>query len=307
MDPCCRHCRQGVASEDGEQSSDAISDPGSWGNAVRFAGVRWSRNFALRPDLLTTPLLTTGGTAIVPSTVDVFVNNQLVTSNQLPAGPFIIDRLPTVSGTGDVSVVVRDALGREQVVTQSFYSSTTLLARDLTQYSIDVGSIRDDYALESNHYGSILGEASYRRGITDDFTLEGHAEYLAGDAHAAGLNAAIGVSHLGVINVTAANGGGVNGTGWLTGVGAEHRGTDLSFVANTLWATSGFSQVGEAIEPAQALVIEDTPAGIEAARRAGMRVLALTQTSTEADLSGADLIRASLRETNLDDILRRLA
>jgi outer membrane usher protein len=230
---------------------DAISDPGSWGNAVRYAGVRWSRNFALRPDLLTTPLLTTGGTAIVPSTVDVFVNNQLVTSNQLPAGPFIVDRLPTVSGTGDVSVVVRDALGREQVVTQSFYSSTTLLARDLTQYSINVGSIRDDYALESNHYGSILSEGSYRRGITDDFTLEGHAEYLAGDAHAAGLNAAIGVSHLGVINVTAANGGGVNGTGWLTGVGAEHRGTNLSFVANTLWATSGFSQVGEAIEPAQ--------------------------------------------------------
>ena len=230
---------------------DAISDPGSWGNAVRYAGIRWSRNFALRPDLLTTPLLSTGGTAIVPSTVDVFVNNQLVTSNQLPAGPFIIDRLPTVSGTGDVSVVVRDALGREQVVTQSFYSSTSLLARDLTQYSINVGSIRDDYALESNHYGSILSEASYRRGITDDFTLEGHAEYLAGDAHAAGLNAAIGIGHAGVVNVTAANGGGVNGTGWLTGIGAEHRGTNLSFVANSLWATSGFSQVGEAIEPAQ--------------------------------------------------------
>jgi outer membrane usher protein len=68
------------------------------------------------------------GTATVPSTVDVFVNNSLVTSSQLPPGPFVIDRLPTMSGTGDVSVVVRDALGREQVVTQTFYSSTTLLA-----------------------------------------------------------------------------------------------------------------------------------------------------------------------------------
>ncbi len=108
---------------------DTISDTGTWGYALRYAGVRWSRNFSLRPDLLTTPLLTTGGTATVPSTVDVFVNNQLVTSNQLPAGPFVIDRLPTVSGTGDVSVVVRDALGREQVLTQTFYSSTTLLAQ----------------------------------------------------------------------------------------------------------------------------------------------------------------------------------
>ena len=229
---------------------DAISDPGSWGNAVRFAGVRFSRNFGLRPDLLTTPLLSTGGTATVPSTVDVFVNNQLVTSTQLPAGPFVIDRLPTVSGTGDVSVVVRDALGREQVVSQSFYSSSNLLAPGLSQYSVNIGSVRDDYALASDHYGPMLGEASYRRGITDSFTLEGHGEYLAGNAHAAGLNAAFGIGHVGILNITAANGGSERGgSGWLTGVGVEHRGANTSFIANTLWASSEFAQVGEALNP----------------------------------------------------------
>jgi beta-phosphoglucomutase len=60
------------------------------------------------------------------------------------------------------------------------------------------------------------------------------------------------------------------------------------------------------IDPGQALVIEDTAAGIEAARRAGMRVLALRHTASESDLAGADLIRESLRQTDLDDILRRL-
>src|SRR3984957_6672216 len=229
---------------------DDISDGGSWGNAVRYAGVRWSRNFGLRPDLLTTPLLATSGTATVPSTVDVFVNNQLVTSSQLPPGPFVIDRLPTVSGTGDVSVVVRDALGREQVVTQTFYSSTTLLAQGLTQYSVNLGKIRDDYGLESNQYGPLLGELSYRRGITDSFTLEGHGEYLVGDSHAAGVNAAFALGSVGVINVTAANGGDSSGSGWLSGVGIEHRGTNTSFIASSLWATSEFSQVGEPLDPA---------------------------------------------------------
>ena len=229
---------------------DAISDGASWGNAVRYAGVRWSRNFGLRPDLLTTPLLATSGTATVPSTVDVFVNNQLVTSSQLPPGPFVIDRLPTVSGTGDVSVVVRDALGREQVVTQTFYSSTTLLAQGLTQYSVNLGKIRGDYGLESNQYGPLLGEVSYRRGITDGFTLEGHGEYLAGDSHAAGVNAAFAVGRVGVLNVTAANGGDSSGSGWLSGVGIEHRGTNTSFIASSLWATSEFSQVGEPLDPA---------------------------------------------------------
>jgi outer membrane usher protein len=228
---------------------DAISDPGSWGNAVRFAGVRWSRNFGLRPDLLTTPLLATAGTATVPSTVDVFVNNQLVTSNQLPAGPFVIDKLPTVSGTGDVSVVVRDALGREQVLTQSFYSSTVLLAQGLSQYSVNFGSIRNNYALDSNDYGHMLGEASYRRGLTDSITLEGHAEDLVGEAHAAGLNAAFGIGRIGVINFTAANGGDVNGSGWLSGVGVEHRGANTSFVASSFWASPDFSQVGEPLDP----------------------------------------------------------
>jgi outer membrane usher protein len=229
---------------------DDISDGGSWGNAVRYAGLRWSRNFGLRPDLLTTPLLATSGTATVPSTVDVFVNNQLVTSSQLPPGPFVIDRLPTVSGTGDVSVVVRDALGREEVLTQSFYSSVTLLAPGLSQYSVNLGKIRDNYALESNDYGPVLGEASYRRGITDAFTLEGHAEYLAGEAHAAGLNAAFGLGQIGVINFTGANGGDSSGSGWLSGVGFEHRGTNASFLASSLWASSDFSQVGEPVDPA---------------------------------------------------------
>ena len=63
----------------------------------------------------------------------------------------------------------------------------------------------------------------------------------------------------------------------------------------------------DAIAPAEALVIEDTAAGIEAARRAGMRVLALKHTALEADLADADIIRESLRDTDLDDILRRLA
>lgn len=63
----------------------------------------------------------------------------------------------------------------------------------------------------------------------------------------------------------------------------------------------------DAIEPAQALVIEDTAAGIEAARRAGMRVLALKHSAPEADLAGAHIICESFRDANLDDILRRLA
>lgn len=58
---------------------------------------------------------------------------------------------------------------------------------------------------------------------------------------------------------------------------------------------------------AECLAVEDTGAGVEAARRAGMRVLAVCHTARAADLADADLARASLRETDLDEVLRAIA
>jgi len=42
--------------------------------------------------------------------------------------------------------------------------------------------------------------------------------------------------------------------------------------------------------------VEHAPARIQAARRAGMRVLALATTRPVSSLQGADLVRADLRE-----------
>ncbi|HEX2584667.1 MAG TPA: fimbria/pilus outer membrane usher protein, partial [Steroidobacteraceae bacterium] len=157
---------------------DTITNAGTWGSAVRMGGISWGKDFSLRPDLITTPLLSATGTAVVPSTVDVFVNNQKVTSQQLPPGPFIIDRLPAITGSGQISMVVRDALGREQVLTQSFYSSLNLLATGLSQYQINIGRIRNNYAISSNDYGDWVAEGTYRYGINSSLTIEGHAEAL---------------------------------------------------------------------------------------------------------------------------------
>jgi beta-phosphoglucomutase len=58
-------------------------------------------------------------------------------------------------------------------------------------------------------------------------------------------------------------------------------------------------------EPAQCIVVEDAPAGIEAANRAGMASVALTGTATRAELGHARLVIDSLRELT-PELLRNL-
>lgn len=56
----------------------------------------------------------------------------------------------------------------------------------------------------------------------------------------------------------------------------------------------------------ECLVVEDTQAGIEAAHRAGMTVLALCHILPAAGLAAADLVRNSISDLDLDEILRAL-
>jgi HAD superfamily hydrolase (TIGR01509 family) len=61
------------------------------------------------------------------------------------------------------------------------------------------------------------------------------------------------------------------------------------------------------LQPAECLVIEDTPAGVDAAHGAGMRVLALCHDTSADDLKGADVVCKSIGEIELDKVLRQFA
>jgi outer membrane usher protein len=225
---------------------DSISSPGGWGRAVRFGGVQFGTNFGTQPMLVTTPLLAAQGEAVVPSTVDVFVNGRPVASESVPPGPFSIDHLPVLTGAGQLQVVVTDALGRQQVLTQPYYSGTSLLRPDLAEYSFELGSIREDYGLHSFAYGDMLGVASYRRGITDTLTAGARAEAQANGIYALGADAAWQAGMAGIVNAQVAAGGDSSGAGFLAGLGIEHSGDRFSAFAQTQYASRSFVQSGMA-------------------------------------------------------------
>lgn len=61
------------------------------------------------------------------------------------------------------------------------------------------------------------------------------------------------------------------------------------------------------VSPAESVAIEDSPNGIAAAKRAGMRCVAIPNSITRhLDFSGADVILGSLAQVTLPQLLRRL-
>ena len=223
---------------------DGISSPGAWGRAVRFGGLQFGTNFATQPTLVTTPLLAARGEAVVPSTVDVFINSRRVASETVPPGPFAIENLPAITGAGELQVVVTDALGRQQVLSQPYYSGPSLLRAGLNEFSFEAGAIRNDYAIESFAYGDPFAAATFRHGITDSFTAEVHAETQTGHANAVGVDAAWQLGAVGVLTATTAFGSDQNDSGWLAGIGAERSGHRVHVFGRAQLASAKFVQIG---------------------------------------------------------------
>ena len=156
---------------------DAVSGGLSWSRPVRFGGMQVSRSFGLRPDLVTAPLPSVSGSAAVPSTVDVYIDNMRIASQDVSAGPYRISNLPVSGDSGTARIVVRDVTGKETATALPFFTSSKLLAPGVLDFSAEIGYPRLNYAIESFNYSKkLMGQGSFRYGLLDHVTLEGHAE-----------------------------------------------------------------------------------------------------------------------------------
>jgi outer membrane usher protein len=155
---------------------DSLTEGGALGRPVRFGGIQWSTDFSTDPTFVTFPLPTIGGLAEQPSVAEVFLNNTRRVTEQVPPGPFAIENLPALTGAGEIQLKVTDLLGREQLVSQSYYVSSRLLRAGLSDYSYELGFERDQFNEASFDYGKPLAAVTHRYGITDGLTGEARVE-----------------------------------------------------------------------------------------------------------------------------------
>jgi outer membrane usher protein len=182
------------------RAGDTITGGLLWTRPIRIGGLQVSRNFSTRPDLVTQPLPAFSGSAAVPSTVDVYVDNLKILSQDVDAGPFEIFDLPSVSGAGDAKVVIRDSSGKKSEQRMSLFSSALLLRPGLSDFSVEAGAPRASFGTESGYYiATPIVSATLRRGMTDALTLEAHGEGRSGMVNG-GMGAVFRAGPNGVVN-----------------------------------------------------------------------------------------------------------
>lgn len=163
---------------------DSIVGGTPLGGTAFLGGLRVASEYSLDPYFLRYPALGLSGVVTSPSSVDVYVDNRLVRSQQVAPGRFELANLPVPVGSSRTRLVIRDAFGREQQFTRPFYLSSATLARGLHDYEYGVGLVRSAMGRTSWDYGRMALSARHRYGFTNFLTagarLEAHGDLLSG-------------------------------------------------------------------------------------------------------------------------------
>jgi outer membrane usher protein len=224
---------------------DAISRPATiLGRPVRYGGIQYSTNFQIQPQFVKTPTANLTAQAALPSTVDIFVNNTLQTRKEIPPGPFSISGVPLISGDGEVRMIITDLAGRQQIISQRFYSSPTLLAKNIREFSIEAGSLRRNFAQESNDYREIFTSGSYRYGLTNNLTIEGGLQIQQGSNFALQTSVTTAINDVGLISTAIGYTNTKFGSGGKFAVGFERNMKNYTIGINTQIAEDGYRQEG---------------------------------------------------------------
>jgi outer membrane usher protein len=227
------------------RAGDSSTRAGMWGRSVYFGGLQWGTNFGLTPGFISQPLPILSGVSASPSTVELYINDVLRQVSNVPTGPFAIENLPALTGGGEARLVVRDVLGRQTVISQPFFTNSQLLAKGLDDWSTEVGALRQDLGMVSNHYGPAFASGIWRRGWTNDLTMEARAEITRRSQDAGiGLVTTLPLQTLGKAAVVASRSAAL-GSGHELVLGLERQTLRNGAYFQVQRASPNFRQLGE--------------------------------------------------------------
>ncbi len=240
----------------GEQTATSNDVLGA-GNLI--TGVGFGRAFEMDPTLITSSRPSLNGVLETAGTLEVYSNGILLLTRPVQPGPFSLEQLGIPNGRQNIELVLLDPNGNRRSVSKSLlYGSTRTLAKGLSEYGVQTGSVQRSGLSPSVGEGQVLPpldpnnpdwplvpiynpssdrrvtQAYYRKGVTDWLTLGGRAD--VGDQNQSyGLNLGIVGTwgEMGVSYGTSSQGGraldvdyGLSGPRWSLGLGYRRLDSD---------------------------------------------------------------------------------
>jgi outer membrane usher protein len=149
----------------------------AWTRALRLAGVQHLTDYSLQPERIVAPTVQLAGQVALPSTVDLLVDGVRQASQPVDAGAFELRQVPVPAGAGEVTLVVRDALGRQTLQSLPVYGAARQLGAGIGEHALQLGRVRRGL---SDYAGTPAASGTLRRGSSDRVTVEAHAEATSG-------------------------------------------------------------------------------------------------------------------------------
>ncbi|MFO1413295.1 MAG: fimbria/pilus outer membrane usher protein [Burkholderiales bacterium] len=214
--------------------------------AVPMAGVSLTKLYSMDPYFVQYPTAAFRTEVALPSTVQVRIDGSVVAQRQVPPGPVDITNITSgITGGQNVSVVVRDAFGREQVLQQPFFFATNYgLAEGLHEYSYNAGALRQDFGMVSNNYTDAAVSAFHRYGFTDELTLGLRGQATKG-VYNIGPFGTWQSPAFGIVGAGVAVGGTNGGTGGAGSLAYSYTNRALSFSVGALYRSVNYGQLSD--------------------------------------------------------------
>jgi len=150
---------------------DFQASSGLLGSNPLLGGISFSKVYRIDPYFIYYPMAGFSGQVAYPSVAEVYLDGNRIRSEKLSPGEYDLRNIAYYGGMRDISVVIRDPFGREQVISHPYYFTDTLLREGLHSYSYNLGFRREQFGVESNQYGSLTFSAFHDYGVSDSLTV----------------------------------------------------------------------------------------------------------------------------------------
>jgi outer membrane usher protein len=146
-------------------------------SAPSMAGVSVFRSYStLAPQSIARPRGDRSFTLERPSTVEVYINGQVLRRVQLTAGNYNLSDFPFTQGANDVRLSITDDTGRTEVLRFNVFIDQTQLGKGLAEFGLFTGTKSSLDSNGPNYSSGWTATGFYRRGVSDNLTLGGSVQ-----------------------------------------------------------------------------------------------------------------------------------